>query len=729
MKQYEIICGITGMGKSTTIKNKHNEFIYVSCDAPCFSSSYSILEDAISIKSNSQDVLEAFYNTLLSKNGIIIDNTETIDIDILKVIINMSKKLDKAIIFIFDLSYKELYKNEPFMKLIEWNIVSINDSFTDFKVDRKTIESFLQKEYYEIERSEYDLIIKLTKYNFNNIKKLMWINKTITGDLTKLSNESIEEYKNNEMEVQLSRLEPILSDILKKSSIIGRVFEKKPLESLNGFYILGVDNYLKELEKFGNFISKVFSKDGCYQFITFDVYTGVLSLIHSSQKTKWQKILLEYYIYLYNNSTQENIKIELLTKAKQIAIDLTDELSINRINKVLLHYYLIRNDNKNSIMIISELLNSEETIGSTTYKNYLLLIKLHLLLDIGDYKNALIITQKFAFANNYNGSKEYILYYYIKCLYSIGDIDRANFFIVKLIKTIQNTSRSGNTEQRIYPLAYSMMASIQNHLAIDDRGQRYYYLALNYAFNNNQNKDLYYDILSQCDMFFSKQIALKYLENSAAYFNKNGNKYKAAKVYFNLATEILFNEEDVFDKIKEHFLFAKQVFYLPDEHLAYAKNNYAIYRIMVNNDFYSAIDELEHALFVGLSDFTYMTIYLNLSMSYYHLYGKDDERFINSYKMFQKHENAIEKRQTRTRYEIIYRIITEIVFFGRDDSRINNELEQYWSINSGDTFFKTIIDTIKNRSHVVIQSDSDDSAFFKFIKRTGLFLAEFRFWE
>ena len=288
MKQYEIICGITGMGKSTTIKNKHNEFIYVSCDAPCFSSSYSILEDAISIKSNSQDVLEAFHNTLLSKNGIIIDNTETIDIDILKVIINMSKKLDKAIIFIFDLSYKELYKNEPFMKLIEWNIVSINDSFTDFKVDRKTIESFLQKEYYEIERSEYDLIIKLTKYNFNNIKKLMWINKTITGDLTKLSNESIEEYKNNEMEAQLSRLEPILSDILKKSSIIGRVFEKKPLESLNGFYILGVDNYLKELEKFGNFISKVFSKDGCYQFITFDVYTGVLSLIHSSQKTKWQ---------------------------------------------------------------------------------------------------------------------------------------------------------------------------------------------------------------------------------------------------------------------------------------------------------------------------------------------------------------------------------------------------------------------------------------------------------
>ena len=736
MNRYEIICGNSGTGKSTFAKKKYNNFFLIDCDIPFVERTYAIIETALLLyyknrSINHQEVLSNFFTLLSMQDGVIIDNTEKIDINTLKAIVNNAKLLEIPVVFIFDISYRFLHTNEPFMKLLDWNIIDMTTQLIDFCVESSVIKQFIHNECPFFEDDDREKILDITGYNFNEIKKLVWMNRIANGDPSKLSGQAITDYQQNKIEKQLSQLEPILSDVLRKSSVIGQLFEKYPLESTQGFHILGLSNYLQELELFGTFISRLFDRRDYYQFISPELHAAVFSSIHSSQKSEWQKLLKNYYIYLYNHLSIENDKIESLTKAKQMALELTDQATVVRLNRVLLYQYLQEHDHQKAIEIIDELIRNNEN-ESKTYLDYLSLIKLNLLLSIGDYRQALVITKMHVLSKNYSGSQDYLIYHHVRCLYNCGDIDSAFFYINYLIKKLKNTSKSGAPEQRIYPLAYSMMASIQNHLGLEDNGKHYYKLALNHAYNSTKDKELYFSILSKCEMFFSSDLAITCLEKSAEFFKEHNNRFQAARVYFNLATELLFTGGNSYETIEEYFKFTKGVFRLPDEHLAYLKNNHALFIIMKSKNFQSAVEELESSLFVGLSDFTYMTIYLNISMCYYYLYGNQNIKFSSAYENFKKYEKNIESRKNRTRYEVIYRIISEIIFFNRNDSFIRNEMQQYWEKNSSDTFFRSIIQILTNKRSQITNSlkgVDENISLFEFVNEYGLFLAEFRFWD
>lgn len=735
MNRYEVVCGNPGTGKSTFIKTKYSNYIMIDCDIPFIERTYAIIETSLSFHNqnrniNHQEVLSDFFILLSLQDGIIIDNTEKIDINTLKTIVNDAKLLEIPIVFIFDIPYRFLHTHEPFIKLLEWDIIDTTNQLVDFCVEASVIQQFIQNEcpfFNDVERKK---LLHITGYNFNEIKKLAWINKIGNSDSKELSNQAIFDYQQNKFEKQVSQLEPILSDVLKKSSVIGQVFEKYPLESIHGFHILGLSHYLNELELFGTFISKLFDRRDYYQFISTELHTAVFSSIHSSQKSEWQELLKNYYIYLYNHPSLNSIKTELLSKAKHMALELTDQTTVGRLNRVLLYQYLNEHDPQMAIRIIDEL--SVNKIENKTYQDYLALTKLNLLLSIGDYRQSLIITRKYVMSKDYTGSQDYLIYHHVRCLYNCGDIDNAFLYINILIKRIKSTSKSGTLEQKIYPLAYSIMASIQNHLGLEDNGKRYYKLALNYAYNSIKDKKLFFTILSKCEMFFSSDYAITCLEKSAKYFKECNEQFQAARVYFNLATELLFNGCNSYELIEEHFEFAKNVFRLPDEHLAYLKNNHALFLAMKSKNFQSAVDELESSLFVGLSDFTYMTIYLNISMCYYYLYGNQNSKFFNAYQNFRKYEKIIESRKNRTQYEVIYRIISEIVFFNRNDSDVRNELQRYWVKNSNDRYFRTIIQILTNKRQYRLslrKGINDNISLFEFVNEYGLFLAEFRFWD
>ena len=735
MNRYEVVCGNPGAGKSTFIKTEYSNYILIDCDIPFSERTYAIIETALSLHNknrniNHQEVLSDFFTLLSLQDGIIIDNTEKIDIDTLKTIVNDSKLLEIPIVFIFDIPYRFLHTYEPFIKLLEWNIIDTKNQLVDFCVELRVIQQFIQNECPFFNDAERKKLLHITGYNFYEIKKLVWINKICNSDAKELSSQAIFDYQQNRIENQLSRLEPVLSDVLKKSSVIGQVFEKYPLESIHGFHILGLSHYLHELELFGNFISKLFDRRDYYQFISTELHAAIFSSIRSSQKSEWQELLKNYYIYLYNHSSLDSIKTESLSKAKHMALELTDQATVDRLNRVLLYQYMNEHDPQRAIRIIDEL--SDNKNENKTYQDYLTLTKLNLLLSIGDYRQSLFITRKYVMSKDYTGSLDYLIYHHVRCLYNCGDIDNALLYINILIKRIKYTSKSGTLEQRIYPLAYSMMASIQNHLGLEDNGKRYYRLALNHAYNSIKDKKLYFSILSKCEMFFSSDLAITCLEKSAEYFIECNERFQAARVYFNLATELLFNGCNSYELIEEHFEFVKNVFRLPDEHLAYLKNNHALFLVMKSKNFQSAVDELESSLFVGLSDFTYMTIYLNISMCYYYLYGNQNNKFFNAYQNFRKYEKIIEGRKNRTQYEVIYRIISEIVFYNRNDSLIRNELQRYWAKNPSDRYFRTIIQILTNkRSHELSRQKgmNDNIALFKFVNEYGLFLAEFRFWD
>lgn len=735
MNSVNIICGVKGLGKSEYSTNRWPTYFVIECDIPILGNSYSVIEAAIYKDHNkfyesNEKMISNFYDILNDKNGIIIDNAELINNDSLKLIINIAKQKNKEIVFIFDIPYKKLHTSSVFLLLLEWNLINIDTQVGDFCVDLETIRQFFFNNFPHIVDTEFDKVIKITGKNFNEIKKLMWINKTYNNSNSFLTEEVISIYLEKWLGDELIKISPMLADVLKKSSIIGETFEKQPLEHKNGFNILGVTNHLEELEKQEIFISKHTSKKDSFKFINCDVYSAVLSSISSTQKIEWHSTLKEYYTKIFSLSQSTHVKIEALVLAKRSASTINDSQAIFEINQALLFEYFNSNDLLNAIRIIDEIVFDANIVKEKPYIDYLLSLKIQILFDFGDYKKALDIIENRFRNNYYTGSWDYLNYFYIKCLFCCGNIDSAYSEINKLINKLKITSKSGNINQKIYPLTYSMMATIQNHLNLEDSGLRYYKLALNYA-KNSLDDNLYYDILSKSDMFCSNELACNNLSECVDYYKKIHNMLKLGKAYVNLATEMLFEGCGSTTDIENYLASAESVFLIPDENLAYVKNNLALYYIISKNDFIKAIQELERALLVDLSEFTYMTIYLNLVMCYFIVEGRNSEKFKHAYQKFIKYEELVGSRANASRYESTYRTICDLIVLDNSKESIENICNKYLSLLDDEDFFYPIFEDIKNRTcgNLDRRTYQNNCNFYKAINDKGIFLAEFRFWE
>lgn len=732
-----ILSGKKGIGKSSyAIKNWPN-YLLVKCDTEIEKfMTYASIQQSIYFITKSKcesvdSLIDVFIDIVTQKKGIIIDNAENIDNKTLKLIINVAKAKNTELIFIFNIEYKNIHRSQVFIQLLEWNIINEYNFKNDFIPSEESIKQYIIKNYKSLTEREFKRIIEITGYNFNNIKKLLWIKNTKAKSSNFLSSDVIEEYYRIWLEKAYTNLSDELIDVLKKSSVIGKIFDKFTLETPDCFNITGAYLYLNDLERTGMFISKYLYKDDYFEFITEDIYKAILSDIPSNQKKDLELILLKYYLAKFNNYKYDNNGYKFLVKAKNIASRLEDIRTLFKINQVLIFYYIELNDFSMALSVINDIIKYKDENINKNYIDYLLTLKLLLLIDLGNYKNAQGITNKLLNDLDYRGSIEYLEYYNVKCLYNCGQIDEAFSEVKKLVKDLKQTSKSGKENQQIYPLTYSIMASIQNHLNLDDNGLKYYTLALNYAYNKIDDKSVYFDILKKCDMFYSRGFSYTQLKKCANHFKESGEKYKEARVYYNLATEMMFNGDGEPHLLKKYFEFAIKVFKIPDENLAYAKNNLAIYYILIEHDFYHAAKELEEAIFIGLSDFTYMTIYLNLSMTYYLLYGLNDKLFKSTYEKFKTYEKAVESRKNRTKYEVMYRTIAKLILDNCDKSQIISTCEAFISSPKCTDFFIPIFKDIYNKAQN-IKSDKnyrENSFFYETINNLGIFLAEFRFWD
>ncbi len=735
-----IICGETGIGKSSYAIQKWKNYLLIDCDNPISKiKTYALIETTVSKithKHYSDDykyeLLQDFFAIVNDKEGIIIDNAEKINEEVLKLFINIVKESNKNLIFIFDISYKDLSKSHIFLKLLDWNIIDYNSVNGNFKVSQDIIKKYIFSSYPFISEDEADIILEITGYNFNNIKKLMWINKTMDPYCKKLLSDAKIEYFQEWIECEFGKLSDELIDVLKKSSIIGEIFYKCILEDECGFNILGATDYLEDLEKKEIFISnhKDWQND-TYKFITHDIYNTVLRSIPSHKKNEWMNILKMYYEKMYIENHYNNPGINILNKIKEISVRLNDHALVFRLNHVLLYEYLKIEDYHKSIKILDELI--EYTHNSINFKHYLMSIKLQLQLDRGDFKKSLDIINQYINDSSYKGSQNYLKYYYTKCLYNCGDTDNAYKEIVLLIENLKHTSAAGTENQEIYPMAYSLMASIQNHLGLGDKGEHYYTLALNYAYNKIDNKDIYYDILRKCEMYHDITSSYDELKECLNYFDHEDKQMQAARVCFNLATEMMFNGDGTETLLYAYFNRAKEVFkVIPDMNLAYAKNNLAIFYILNFNNIQAAKEELETSLFIGLDNFSYMTIYLNLSMCYFLLEGTESTNFKNTYKKFLEYESIIESRDNQTRYEIMYRKIAALIFNCDNTSKkIIRECDILLDSKHTPSFFIPIITDIRNRhsSQKLKNTYVENHKFYQTINQKKIFLAEFRFWD
>lgn len=735
-----VFCGEKGVGKSTYAKSKWPKNVVLQCNNPLNKTkTASVLENALFpiYQQRYADISEMIFALRIAVSEgrtIIVDCAESIDTEILIIVINMLIPINSTtLVFTFDIDVKYLYQSEIFRLLIEWDFVSNIDTQQNFFAPYKDLETIIVEAFPNIKSDMLLAILEISNHNFNSLKRLIWLIRNKQNDLDKLSTSVIIEYTYIMIEEKFSDIPKELFDVLKKSSVIGEIFHKCVLESQRGFHISGVKTYLEELETMNLFIHSYVNNE-TYQFISDQIYAGVLKCIEPKQKIAWEQILLNYYLEKLKSDETNNEILEDLLQIKRLSVLLNENSTVYFANRNLLYQYSKLQDIGKSLTVLDELIQyCKDNTNDCSLYHYFCFYRIRINMKIGTFTAAIdaiqIIKTCFPYANSL-----YLQYYFALCLYGDGDVDQSYTEILDLIQKLAPTSAKAVENQPIYALSYSLMSTLQYHFGIEDCGNKYYALALNHSLNKLQNKSTYYEILKKCDMYFAYIFSKPMLLESINFFENNRNYYDAAEVYSNLASEMMFNENESFNKAMAYFQKALKIFEnIPNWKLAYVKNNLAILYILYKGDFETAASLLEDALLVGMSSFTYFTIYLNLCMCYLLLRGHESTQFCSAYSSFNKYHELIASRKNATQYDDIYKQIVELIILehsGHAD-KANARARSILPLISSSFFIPILRDIIKRTD------DSDDEKIayldnvnlYTSLNKYKAFLAEFRFWE
>lgn len=706
----EIICNEKGTGKTTFVLKKYYPFLYINKD---------IVHD---IERN--DDLRYLY--------CIVDSVESIQESIFNNIMNNLISLEfKAIILIFDINKEQLMDCPNFNMVWNCGVIPRNYTYVNFVADKEVFYNYFQKYYPELNSSNYDKIIEMTNYNFIRIDRLMLLNQLHTDNNETIDIKALAKYVDEMIRVKYKDI-PDADILLQKASIIGEQFVCDALESPMGFRCEAASDYMKQMDAMHGFIRSCMKVNEMYEFISRDIYEGIFDSIPSKNKISWTKILLQYYKIQYEHCTEITNQIEILNQIRKLYRLLPTYISERKsLCFLLLYLYRKKEQPYDALKIADEITKELTNEINSTERAFVQNYQVETLIQLGEYKQALEILQNIHRLEKYAGSKMLIKYYYAYCLFQTGNIDLSYDTIMEIVDYLKSTSGFNMHSQKLFCMTYSLVATLQNHLNLEDNGIRYFHLALNNASIKLENKRYFFDILKKCDMFYNYDDIKINLKDCIDFYEQHNNWESAGEVYINLATEMMFQDCEDKDSIKQYFQKALSCFSGNDnERLAYAKNNYGIYHIIAENNVEKGLKYFKEALLVGLSDFTYMSIYLNICMCYILLAHIDSDEFEDAYFHFNFAKRKINKRQHPSKYENIYKNILDILINEYHGENVSEYCEKILNTVDEDSFFAPLLKDIMKRNRYQNDSFYNDNAFFYMrMNQLHCFLAEFRFWE
>lgn len=710
----KIICNAEGTGKTTYALNKYIPCEYYICDKFEIINKGDVVSDSKSIP------------------YCIIDCVDSMPSAIFNEIINkVAKSKCEKVIIIFDCIKSQLVDCPNFNTLWKCGYIPRNYKYDNFTLNKEIFINFLETNYPEIQSSLYDEIINISQYNFKKIDRLMLHNQLQTDNTNEISQKALMNYIDEVVQEKFKDI-PHASAILKKSSIIGEQFGCDALESPIGFGYDEASAYLKQMEDMHGFIRSCINAEEQYEFIFYDVYKCILDSISSEKKGHWISTLIKYYEAQLSSFPNYTTRITILNKMKKAY-----KLSPSFIEKVqsvdfLLMYEYSKIDNMHkAVENATEIVNDANWgINSVVYaflQNY----RIKTLMQSGDYQQALEILQDIHGSDNYLGSKMYLKYYYAFCLYNTGNIDLSYSIVIEIVNYLKFASGSNQHSQELFSMTYSLMATLQNHLGLEDGGLKYFRLALNNAFNRLEDKTYYYDILKKCGMFYDYTQTKQALEECLNFYIQNQEWCSAGEVCINLATEMMFQECKDANIIKKYFNNALLYFSgYTNEKLAYAKNNFGIYYVIVENDVEKGLKLFKEAVFAGLSNFTYMSIYLNICMCYILLDRLDSEEFLDAKTHFDFANKMLLKRKNRSLYEEKYSQLLNIIVEEHQGKNIIDKCNKILLSLDEKSFFTSLLqDIIKRNCDKNNSFYKNDAFYYESMNRLRCFFAEFRFWE
>lgn len=706
----EIICNEKGTGKTTFAKKEYFPHVYFTKDT------ISVLEEI--------DDSQYLY--------CIIDSVDSIPTPIFSSFMNKLNLLKwKSMILLFDIVKEELVNCLNFNMIWQCGIIPRNYTYQNFKADVDVFHKYLQNNYPEMDKSLYNDIIKITDYNFEKIDRLMLLNHLHANCIHEIDIRALTKYTEEIIQKKYKDI-PHAEILLQKASIIGEQFSCDALESPDGFNYETASAYIRLMAEMHGFIKKCIDVESKFEFISYDVYRGIFNGIKNENKIHWVNILIQYYIVQYERCANIDNQISLLNRINSLYKLLPSCIAKRKSVSYQLFYLYRKNNQVYKALEISEvILNDLEPVITKVEKAFIQNYQIKTCMNIGDYNDALKILVSIQETDKYPGSKMLIKFYYAQCLFQTGKLDLAYTIVSEIVDYLKSTSGSNTHSQELFSLTYSLMATIQHHIGVDDEGIRYFHLALNHASTRLENKVYYYDIIKKCDMFYNYKQVKENLERCRSFYEQHENWISAGEVCINLATEMLFQDCAEPDIIKSYFENAISYFLESrNEKFAYAKNNYGIYCIMVENNVEKGLNCFKEALLIGLSDFTYMCIYLNICMCYLLLNRFESDEFTDAYLRFKFAKKRLNQRQHASKYENVYEKILNIIIEEYQGKDIENSSKNILNLSNLDRFFVPLIKDILKRNRIEKSSYYDSNVFFYTrMNQLRCFLAEFRFWE
>lgn len=737
--RFKIYFGEKGRGKTTKlyILSERRKTTAYFCgkqnDGDC---TYSCLMGHKDLKSvDFKEIFAALVDLLNYSEALIIDSAQLIDNKEFEYLINAASHSNICdVSIIFDISKEQFCYCSNYLQLAHFPI-ALSAEIIEFTISDNEFKNRIAKNYPIIDSTEYDTILKITNRNFLNVANLMWHKKIINEYSSHVSQEVYFSYINSVISITFANLPSDLLCTLQKSSVIGMEFSKTILESPDGFNIFEVSKYLRELEKMHIFIASCMNDDDNYSFVTHEVYEAIFDGIDPITKKTWLEVLITYFQRQLKNHSSGLQKIRILGKLKLIYTLLNNQKGIFIASICLLKEYALINDFEHCISLANELYNNLDSTEYNGLKQFFFAYLLKNYKQVGEYKSLLACIQNSENNLFYMRSSLYFDYYKALSYYNIGNVDDAKKITDNIIKIFKTTEKNYFAQQPIYSLTFSLAATIYHHLHLQGDGIQYFRLALNHAKNKIIDQDIYYDILKKCDMYCDYAQFKKALSECIDYYKRTNNQSRLGEAYFNLGTEYMMQNGDNDSKAAYNYLIeAENIFAkIPNERFAYSKNNLALYYFLVQNNIELSFNKMEEALVLGLSHFTYMTIYLNLCSLLIYTGNHYSDKFRRYYEAFCEHVDALNKRKYPTKYETIYRNLLEISLEEKEGHResIIEKCKILCQNKDIDIFFQNILLQILDRNsekkiNLMIQ---ENKFYYKRINETKIFLAEFRFWE
>lgn len=705
----EIICNERGTGKTEFALSNYQPYRYFSSDKIDDDKSWN----------NTQ---ECYY---------IIDSIESIPTPIFSTTINKILSAEwKAVILIFDIEKEELGNCRNFNMLWDAGKIPLHYKFTNFIVEKEVFYDYLVENFPSLKRDDYDQVIKLTNHNFNLLRRLILLNNLVGNDEKGISPQALSKYI-NELIDKIYKDIPNAETLLQMASVIGEQFTCDALEAHDGFQYDAASAYISQMNDIHGLIQKCIPANLNYKFISHDVYESVFDNIPYEKKKSWIETLIQYYKIQYKQCTDSSVHITILKRLDILYKFLpTHIMEHKRICFLLLYQYRRINEIQYALNVAQKIIDEFASVLTSIERAFIQNYQINTFFLLWEYHKALEVLDTIDSSPKYAGSRMLIKYYHAYCFYHTGDVDKSYAITQEIVKYLKNTSGSTQPSHKLFSMTYSLMATLQNHLDKDDNGLKYYGLALKNASKYKKGKD-YYDILRKCDMFYDYEDIKTSLEQCLQFYEEKQDDNFAGEVYVNLATEMMFQDCNEKNKIMQYF--EKAIYYFAENNsrkLVYAKNNYAIYLIMVEKNITKGLKYLNEALLVGLSDFTYMCLYLNICMCYILLGNIDNADFADSYQRFRLAKKKLNKRKNATKYEDVYENIFNIIIVEHQGGNVEKLCFNALSELDNDSFFMPLLkDIVKRNRHEGNSVYKENTYFYKTMNEMRCFLAEFRFWE